>query len=119
LAASDPSPSAFSSSAFTPADPERSTGDLSTDSKAYSRRARQIKAYFGAPSGKPIGAMTKAMCTALVAAYCVKTTARALARKDARDAVQGSVWRHKTDFSAQFAPSAMPTRDTHEQRLLT
>jgi hypothetical protein len=63
--------------------------------------------------------MTKAMCTALVAVHCVKTTARALARKDARDAAPGSNWRNKTDFSAQFAPGAMPTRDTHEQRLLT
>ena len=59
------------------------------------------------------------MCTAMVAAHCVKTTARALARKDARDAAQGSIWRNKTDFSAQFAPGAMPTRDTHEQDMKT
>jgi glycosyltransferase involved in cell wall biosynthesis len=68
---------------------------LSTDGRSYSRRARQIKAYFGAPSGKPVGAMTKAMCTALVMAHCMKTTAQAIARKDARIAAQGSIWRSK------------------------
>jgi glycosyltransferase involved in cell wall biosynthesis len=92
---------------------------LSTDGKAYSRRARQIKAYFGVPKGKPIGVMTKAACTALIAAHCVKTTAQALARKDARDAAPGRVWRSKTEVSAQFAPATLPTRDTHEKRLLT
>lgn len=92
---------------------------LSTDGKAYSRRARQIRAYFGAPSGKPIGAVTKAACTVLVAAHCVKTTAQAMARKDARDAAVGSAWRKKTETSAQLAPGARPTRDPHEQRLLT
>jgi len=39
--------------------------------------------------------MTKAMCIALVAAHCMKATAQAAARKDARIAVQGSVWRGK------------------------
>ena len=31
----------------------------------------------------------------------------------------GKHLRNKTDFSAQFAPSAMPTRDTHEQDMKT
>ena len=44
------------------------------------------------------------MCTAMVAAHCVKTTARALARKDARDAAQGSIWRNKTDFFGSIRP---------------
>ena len=82
---------------------------LSTDGRSYSRRARQIKAYFGAPSGKPVGTVTKAMCTALVAAHCVKTTAQALARKDARSAAQARVWRSKTEASVPFTPVRNPT----------
>jgi glycosyltransferase involved in cell wall biosynthesis len=82
---------------------------LSTDGRSYSRRARQIRAYFGAPSGKPIGPVTKAMCAALVAAHCVKTTAQALARKDARSAAQASVWRIKTEASVPFTPVRNPT----------
>jgi glycosyltransferase involved in cell wall biosynthesis len=66
---------------------------LSTDGKAYSRRARQIKAYFAAPSGKPVGAVTKATCTALVVAHCMKITAQTLARKEARNAAYGTAWR--------------------------
>jgi glycosyltransferase involved in cell wall biosynthesis len=81
---------------------------LSTDGRSYSRRARQIKAYFGAPSGKPVGTATKAMCTALVAAHCVKTTAQALARKDAHRAARASVWRIKTEASAPFTPVRHP-----------
>jgi glycosyltransferase involved in cell wall biosynthesis len=68
---------------------------MSTDGKSYSKRTRQIRAYFSVPSGKPVGAMTKAMCTALVAAHCIKTTAQVIARKDARTAAQGRVWRGK------------------------
>jgi hypothetical protein len=72
---------------------------LSTDGKAYSRRARQLRAFFSAPRGKPVGAMTKAMCTGLVAAHCMKITAQTLARKEARNAAQGTVWRSKTEVS--------------------
>jgi glycosyltransferase involved in cell wall biosynthesis len=77
-------------------DQEELKGFLSTDGKAYSRRARQIDAYFSAPTGKPVGAATKAACTALVAIHCVKTAIQALARKDALNAVHGKVWRGKT-----------------------
>jgi glycosyltransferase involved in cell wall biosynthesis len=71
---------------------------LSTDGKTYSRRARQLKAFFSAPRGKPVGPITKTVCTAMVAAHCVKITAQALARKEARNAAQGTVWR-KTEAS--------------------
>ncbi len=73
---------------------------LSTDGKAYSRRARQLKAFFSAPSGKPVGILTKATCTAMVAVHCAKITAQMLARKEARNAAQGTVWRSKTEVSA-------------------
>jgi glycosyltransferase involved in cell wall biosynthesis len=74
-------------------------GWLSTDDQAYSRRARQLKAFFATPQGKPVGILTKAACVGLVAAHCVKTAAQALARKDARDAAQGSVWRKKNSIA--------------------
>jgi glycosyltransferase involved in cell wall biosynthesis len=70
-------------------------GFLSPDGKAYSRRRRQIDAYFSAPAGKPVGLATKSACAALVAVHCVKTAMQALARKDARNAVYGNVWRGK------------------------
>jgi glycosyltransferase involved in cell wall biosynthesis len=71
---------------------------LSTDGKAYSRRARQIRAYFSVPRGKPVGPITKAACAAMVAVHCVKITAHSLARKEARTAAQGTAWR-KTEAS--------------------
>src|SRR5262249_59573441 len=37
-------------------DPPEVKSFLSTDETSYSMRARQIRAYFGAPSGKPVGA---------------------------------------------------------------
>lgn len=70
-------------------------GWLSTDGKAYSRRARQLKAYFSTPQGKPVGILTKVGCIGLVAAHSVKTAAQAVAGKDARRAVQGLAWRTK------------------------
>ena len=73
---------------------------LSTDGKAYSRRARQLKAFFSAPRGKPVGVLTKATCTAMVAVHCAKITAQSVARKEARNAAQGAVWRSKTEASA-------------------
>lgn len=74
---------------------------LSTDGKAYWRRARQIRAYFTAPVGKPIGIATTAACTALVTIHSLKTGAQVLARKDARNAQQGKAWRDKTHDSAR------------------
>jgi Glycosyl transferase family 2 len=76
-------------------DPREVKSFLSTDETSYSMRARQIRAFFGAPSGKPVGAMTKAMCTMLVAVHCVKTTAQVIAGKEARAATRGRVWRGK------------------------
>ena len=68
-------------------------GWLSTDGKAYSRRARQLKAYFSTPQGKPVGILTKVGCVGLVAAHSVKIAAQAVAGKDARRAAQGLAWR--------------------------
>jgi cellulose synthase/poly-beta-1,6-N-acetylglucosamine synthase-like glycosyltransferase len=66
---------------------------LSTDGKPYSRRVRQLKAFFSVPRGKPVGVLSKSICVILVAAHCVKITAHILARKEARNAAQGTVWR--------------------------
>jgi glycosyltransferase involved in cell wall biosynthesis len=66
---------------------------LSTDGKPYSRRVRQLKAFFSVPRGKPVGVLSKSICVILVAAHCVKITAHMLARKEARNAAQGTVWR--------------------------
>lgn len=68
-------------------------GWMSTDGKAYSRRARQLKTYFATPQGKPVGLMTKTGCVGLVAVHSVKTAFQAVAGKDARRAVQGLAWR--------------------------
>ncbi len=68
---------------------------LSTDGKTYFRRMRQVKAYFSASAGKPIKPLSKATCFALVAAHSVKVAAQAIARKEARNADLGSVWRGK------------------------
>lgn len=68
-------------------------GFLSTDGKVYSRRARQIKAFFGAPAGKPVGVVTKANCAALVAALCVRTATESLAGWDVRKGTQNGAAR--------------------------
>lgn len=68
-------------------------GWLSTDGKAYSRRARQLKTYFSTPLGKPVGPITKAGCVALVAVHSAKTAVQAVAGKEARSAAQGLAWR--------------------------
>jgi glycosyltransferase involved in cell wall biosynthesis len=68
-------------------------GWLSTDGKAYSRRARQLKTYFATPLRKPVKLITKVGCVGLVAAHSIKTAAQALAGKDARRAAQGLAWR--------------------------
>ena len=74
-------------------------GYLSTDGEAYSRRARQIEAYFSAPRGKPIGTLEKLVCAAMVGVHCVKIAGRALTRKDARDTKERSAWRHPAEAS--------------------
>jgi glycosyltransferase involved in cell wall biosynthesis len=68
---------------------------LSTTDKAYSRRARQLRAFFAAPANKPIGTAEKAVCTGMVALHCLKVFGQALTMKDARTALQGRVWRQK------------------------
>jgi glycosyltransferase involved in cell wall biosynthesis len=68
-------------------------GFLSTDGKAYSRRGRQLKAYFSTPLGKPVRLVTKLGCVGLVAAHSAKIAAQAVAGKDARRAAQGLAWR--------------------------
>lgn len=78
---------------------EELKGYLSTDGKGYSRRARQIEAYFCAPRGKPLGTLEKLVCTVMVAAHCVKIGGRALTRKDARDTRERSAWRDPVEAS--------------------
>lgn len=78
---------------------EELKGYLCTDGEAYSRRARQLEAYFATPRGKPIGTLDKLVCTAMVAAHCVKIGMRALARKDAREAKERSAWRQPAEVS--------------------
>ena len=66
---------------------------MSTDGKARSRRAQQLKAYFSTPQGKPVGILTKVGCAGLVAVHSIKTAAQAVAGKDSRRAAQGLAWR--------------------------
>ncbi len=67
-------------------------GFLSTDGKRYSRRLRQIKAYFGAPMDKPIGIVSKSVCLMLVAAHSAKTTVQSIGQNDPRMAAHGYGW---------------------------
>jgi glycosyltransferase involved in cell wall biosynthesis len=67
-------------------------GFLSTDGKRYSRRLRQIKAFFGAPRGKPIGVVSKSVCLMLVAAHSAKTTVQLVGESDPRRAAHGYGW---------------------------
>jgi glycosyltransferase involved in cell wall biosynthesis len=74
---------------------------LSTDGQAYSRRARQIRAFFGAPADKPVGIMTKAMCTALVGGLCARAATDALTGHDVRKGTPDPAWRRKSTNRAQ------------------
>jgi hypothetical protein len=67
-------------------------GFLSTDGKRYSRRLRQIKAYFGTPKGKPIGVVSKSVCFMLVAAHSAKVTAQLISQIEPRRAAHGYGW---------------------------
>jgi glycosyltransferase involved in cell wall biosynthesis len=67
-------------------------GFLSTDGTRYSRRLRQIKAFFGAPSGKPLGVVSKSACFMLVAAHSAKITVQLVGHNDPRRAVHGYGW---------------------------
>jgi glycosyltransferase involved in cell wall biosynthesis len=67
-------------------------GFLCTDGKRYSRRLRQIKAFFGAPRGKPIGVVSKSVCFMLVAAHSAKITVQLVGQSDPRRAAHGYGW---------------------------
>ena len=69
---------------------------LSTADKAYSRRSRQVRAFLGAPWGKPITGAEKLACTGVVALHCAKVFGQALTMKDARNAAKARVWRQDT-----------------------
>jgi glycosyltransferase involved in cell wall biosynthesis len=79
---------------------EELKGYLCTDGKAYSRRARQVEAYFSAPRGKPIGTLDKLVCTTMVAAHCVRIGAQALTGNKSRMAAQKSAWRIRAEVSS-------------------
>ncbi len=68
---------------------------LSTDGKIYWRRARQLRAFFLAPRGKPISGADCMICSGMVALHCMKIALDTLRRKEARNAAQGRVWRRK------------------------
>jgi glycosyltransferase involved in cell wall biosynthesis len=65
---------------------------LGTDGKRYSRRLRQIKAFFGAPRGKPVGVMSKSVCFMLVAAHSAKVSVQLVGQNDPRRAAHGYGW---------------------------
>jgi glycosyltransferase involved in cell wall biosynthesis len=71
---------------------------LGTDSEPHWTRARQLKAFFSASRGKPLGAVDKAICTIAVAAHCVRIASRLLRRKANPD--QAVVWRGLVDRRA-------------------
>jgi len=66
---------------------------LSTADKTYSRRARQVRAFFGAPSGKPISGVERMVCNGMVALHCLRVFGQALTMKDARNAARAVAWR--------------------------
>jgi hypothetical protein len=61
---------------------------LSTDGKPYSRRLRQMKAFFGAPRGKPIGLLSKSVRHAGGCTQCRRGRPTRAPRRPA----QGSSW---------------------------
>ena len=65
---------------------------LSPDGKPYSRRMRQMKAFFGAPRGKPIGLLSKSICIMLVAAHSAGVAVQHARQGDPRRAAHGYGW---------------------------
>jgi glycosyltransferase involved in cell wall biosynthesis len=65
---------------------------LSTDGKRYSRRLRQIKTFFSAPRGKPIGVINKSICLMLVAAHSVRVAFELVSQGDPRKVAHGYGW---------------------------
>lgn len=82
----------FHASASWALDQKELKGFLSTDGKRYSRRLRQIKAFFGAPRGKPIGVVSKSVCFMLVAAHSARITLQLVGQNDPRRAARGYGW---------------------------
>lgn len=80
-------------------------GWLNTDGKRYSRRVRQLRAYFGATTGKPMGLLEKAGCMALVAVHTTRTAVQAIGGKDARHAAHAFAWRLEHQVPAQKGPA--------------
>jgi glycosyltransferase involved in cell wall biosynthesis len=68
-------------------------GWLNTDGRSYSRRGRQLAAYFGTPRGKPIGPLQKGGCIALVAIHSARTAMQAIGGKDGHHAANVAAWR--------------------------
>jgi len=65
----------------------------SADGKRYSRRIRQLQAYFSAPLGKHLRLIDKCVCIMMVAAHCIGVAARLLSGEKARETAQKSAWR--------------------------
>jgi glycosyltransferase involved in cell wall biosynthesis len=66
---------------------------LNTDGKRYSRRLRQIRAFFGAPRGKPISVVSKLVCFMLVAVHSARVVVQHAGHGDPRKAPRGYGWR--------------------------
>ncbi len=65
---------------------------LSTDGRYYSRRLRQMKAFFGASRGKPISGLSKAVCFILVAVHSARVAIQFVTQGDPRTAAHGYGW---------------------------
>jgi glycosyltransferase involved in cell wall biosynthesis len=64
---------------------------LSTSDKSYSRRTRQLRAFFAATSNKQLALTEKALCTGMVGMHCMKVLGKVLLRNDARNAKKGRI----------------------------
>jgi glycosyltransferase involved in cell wall biosynthesis len=67
---------------------------LSTSDQSYFRRGRQLKAFFSAPSDKPLAITEKALCAGMVGVHCMKVLGKVLLRVDARNAENGRILRN-------------------------
>ena len=71
---------------------EELKGFLSTDGKRYSRRLRQMKAYFSTPLGKPIDPVSKLVCLLAVAVHSAQVASQSGMQGDPRRAPHGYGW---------------------------
>jgi hypothetical protein len=69
----------------------RPTGD-NRSMADIARRLRQMKAYFGAPRGKPIDVVSKSVCFVLVAAHSAKVVVERVGQGDPRKSATGYGW---------------------------